>query len=106
MTETTDDQRWEPPSALMSGLPTPARVYDYWLGGKDNYPVDQEAGEQYAAIFPGIIDVARVQRYFLARAVRFLAGEAASASSSTWAPACQPWTTPTRSPSERRRAAA
>ena len=56
-------------------VPHSARIWNYWLGGRDNYPVDQEAGEQYAAIFPGIIDVARVQRHFLARAVRFLAGE-------------------------------
>jgi O-methyltransferase involved in polyketide biosynthesis len=57
-------------------VPHSARIWNYWLGGKDNYPVDQQAGDQYAAVFPGIIDVARVQRYFLARAVRFLAGEA------------------------------
>ena len=57
-------------------VPHSARIWNYWLGGKDNYPVDQEAGKQFAAVFPGIIDVARVERHFLARAVRFLAGEA------------------------------
>ncbi len=51
----------------------PARVYDWWLGGKDNYPVDREAGDQFGAVFPGIVDVTRASRQFLIRAVRFLA---------------------------------
>ena len=63
-------------SKIDTTVPHSARIWNYWLGGKDNYAVDQQAGDQYAAVFPGIIDVARVQRYFLARAVRFLAGEA------------------------------
>jgi hypothetical protein len=53
-----------------------ARVWNYWLGGKDNYPVDHEAGDQFAAILPSIVDVARASRAFLVRAVRYLAGEA------------------------------
>jgi S-adenosyl methyltransferase len=73
----TEDSPTPAPSPMIdTTVPHSARIWNYWLGGKDNYPVDQEAGDQYAAIFPGIIDVARVQRYFLARAVRFLAGEA------------------------------
>jgi hypothetical protein len=52
------------------------RVWDYWLGGKDNFPVDRDAGDQFAAILPSIIDVARASRAFLARAVRYLVGEA------------------------------
>ncbi|WP_242911435.1 SAM-dependent methyltransferase [Actinomadura terrae] len=60
-----------------TGVPHSARVWNYWLGGKDNYPVDQEAGDKYRAVFPGIVDVARAARHFLARAVRHLAGEVA-----------------------------
>ncbi|MDX2937417.1 SAM-dependent methyltransferase [Streptomyces ipomoeae] len=57
-------------------VPHSARIWNYWLGGKDNYPVDQEAGDAFRAVFPGITDLARDSRAFLGRAVRFLAGEA------------------------------
>lgn len=73
---TEDSPAPAPPPKIDTAVPHSARIWNYWLGGRDNYLVDREAGEQYAAIFPGIIDVARVQRHFLARAVRFLAGEA------------------------------
>ncbi|GAB2815233.1 SAM-dependent methyltransferase [Actinoallomurus bryophytorum] len=53
-----------------------ARVWDYWLGGKDNYPVDREVGDRIAAMFPDIVEHARMDRVFLGRAVRYLAGEA------------------------------
>ncbi|MGH4017547.1 MAG: SAM-dependent methyltransferase, partial [Pseudonocardiaceae bacterium] len=53
-----------------------ARVWNYWLGGKDNYPVDREVGEQVRAVIPGVVDTARAERGFLVRAVRYLAGEA------------------------------
>jgi hypothetical protein len=53
-----------------------ARVWNYWLGGKDNYPVDREVGEQIFAVLPDIVDAARAQRAFLVRVVRYLAGEA------------------------------
>ncbi len=56
-------------------VPHSARIWNYWLGGKDNYPVDRAAGDEYVQTFPGIVDIARHSRYFLARAVRFLAGE-------------------------------
>ncbi|MWA05626.1 SAM-dependent methyltransferase [Actinomadura sp. LD22] len=59
-----------------TSVPHSARVWNYWLGGKDNYPVDREVGEQVRAVYPGIVDVARHARAFLGRAVRFLAGEA------------------------------
>ncbi len=54
-----------------------ARVWNYWLGGKDNYPVDREAGERVAEMYPDIVQLARAARSFLTRAVRYLAGEAA-----------------------------
>ena len=65
----------EPPE-IDTSVPNSARIWNYWLGGKDNYPVDRLAGDKYRAIYPEIIDVARASRQFLARAVRFLAGEA------------------------------
>ena len=52
-----------------------ARVYNYWLGGKDNFAADRAAGEQAIKAFPNIPLSARANRAFLARAVRFLAGE-------------------------------
>lgn len=52
-----------------------ARVWDYWLGGKDNYPVDREVGDQIAEMLPDIVEQARADRVFLGRVVRYLAGE-------------------------------
>jgi hypothetical protein len=57
-------------------VPASARIWNYWLGGKDYYPVDKEAGDQFARFFPGVFELARTSRYFIARAVRYLAGEA------------------------------
>jgi hypothetical protein len=54
----------------------PARVYDYWLGGKDNFAADREAAERVLAAAPGLRMRVRANRAFLARAVYFLAGEA------------------------------
>src|SRR6266545_1639058 len=53
-----------------------ARIYNYWLGGKDHYPVDREMGEQIRAILPEIVEISRVQRAFLIRVVTYLAREA------------------------------
>ena len=53
-----------------------ARIWNYWLGGKDNYAVDREAGDKVAAMLPSIVAQARADRAFLGRAVRYLAGEA------------------------------
>jgi hypothetical protein len=50
-----------------------SRIYDYWLGGKDNFAVDREAAEQAIAAYPPIVAGVRAQRAFLARAVRYLA---------------------------------
>ncbi|MEU8383544.1 SAM-dependent methyltransferase [Streptosporangium sp. NPDC048865] len=57
-------------------VPHSARIWNYLLGGKDNFAVDREAGERVSAVFPGMVDVARHSRYMLARVVRHLAGEA------------------------------
>jgi hypothetical protein len=52
-----------------------ARVYNYWLGGKDNYAADREAAEQAIAANPGIVTDVRANRAFLSRVVRYLAAE-------------------------------
>src|SRR5580700_845545 len=54
----------------------PARVYDYWLGGKDNFEADRIAGEETIAAYPAIRASARANRAFLARSVNYLAAEA------------------------------
>ncbi|MGH3168019.1 MAG: SAM-dependent methyltransferase [Trebonia sp.] len=53
-----------------------ARVYDYWLGGKDNFSVDREVGDQALEAYPGLAQSVRANRAFLARTVRYLAAEA------------------------------
>jgi hypothetical protein len=65
---------WSP--KIDSSVPHSARIWNYWLGGKDNYPVDEAAGDAFRELFPGITDLARGSRAFLGRAVRHLAGEA------------------------------
>jgi hypothetical protein len=54
----------------------PARRYNYWLGGKDNFAADRASGDAIAAAWPSAPVAARENRRFLGRAVRFLAGEA------------------------------
>jgi hypothetical protein len=57
-------------------VPHSARIWNWFLGGKDNYPVDRQAGEKFVELFPGMVDIARQSRYMHARVVRHLAGEA------------------------------
>jgi hypothetical protein len=66
----TDEQ-----SKIDITVPHSARIWNYWLGGKDNFAVDREAGDQYVEFFPGIVDIARADRAFLGRAVRHLVGD-------------------------------
>ncbi|MFC9850649.1 SAM-dependent methyltransferase [Streptomyces prasinus] len=68
--------REEVGAGLQTDRPHSARVWNYLLGGKDNHPVDSEAGEVILKTFPEFAAVARLQRRFLARAVRFLADTA------------------------------
>lgn len=65
-----------PSPQIDSSVAHNARVWNYWLGGKDNFDPDRQVGEHVRRMFPVIGDVARADRRFLARAVRFLAGEA------------------------------
>lgn len=55
-----------------SARPSPARVYDYWLGGSHNFSVDREFAEKAIAAYPDLPQVMRHNRGFLQRAVRFL----------------------------------
>jgi O-methyltransferase involved in polyketide biosynthesis len=57
-------------------VPHSARIWNYWLGGTDNYPVDRAAGDAFLEVYPAMVDVARAARAFLSRTVSYLAGEA------------------------------
>jgi hypothetical protein len=56
--------------------PHMARVYDFWLGGKDNFAADRAVAEQVASAYPDVLAAVRAQRAFLARVVHFLVAEA------------------------------
>jgi hypothetical protein len=58
-----------------TSVPHIARVYDYWLGGKDNFAADRELAQQVIAVYPNIVSSVRANRAFLARAVRFMVAE-------------------------------
>jgi SAM-dependent methyltransferase len=60
------------PADIRTDIAHPARVYDYWLGGKDNFAADRAAAEQVMQVMPEILDTVRGNRQFLLRAVRFL----------------------------------
>jgi len=64
------------PASFDTGVAHPARVYNYWLGGKDNYEADRQAAEHAVAANPNILPGVRANRAFLRRAVEYLAGEA------------------------------
>ncbi|MEO3787377.1 SAM-dependent methyltransferase [Actinocorallia sp. B10E7] len=55
--------------------PHPARMWNYWLGGTDNFPIDRQVGDQVIAAFPAAREVARQSRACLGRMVRYLAEE-------------------------------
>ncbi|GAA5050302.1 hypothetical protein HNP84_004107 [Thermocatellispora tengchongensis] len=57
-------------------IPHSARVWDYWLGGTENYPADREVGDQILRVMPDLPVNARAERQFIRRVVRYLAGEA------------------------------
>ncbi|MEV0611946.1 SAM-dependent methyltransferase [Nonomuraea sp. NPDC050404] len=64
------------PDKIRPQIPHTARVWNYWLGGKDNFAADREVGDRVKEIFPVVIELARADRLFLGRAVRYLAAEA------------------------------
>jgi hypothetical protein len=61
---------------ISTDRPSPARVYDYSIGGKDNFEIDRTVARMVGEVFPEGVDAARANRRFLYRAVRFLAREA------------------------------
>jgi len=73
------DSEAEVRAGRIAGLDTsvahPARVYDYWLGGKDNFAADREAAERVLAVTPGLRYRVRANRAFLGRVTRFLAAD-------------------------------
>ena len=69
----TDEQEI---AKLDTSVPQTARIWNYWLGGKDNFEVDRQVGEEILKYQPAIADNARHCRAYLVRVVRFLAGEA------------------------------
>jgi hypothetical protein len=76
---TTEKDPVNTPSAAPDGIdvtsPHPARMYDYYLNGKDHWAADREAAEQVLAVAPEVRAIARANRAFLHRAVRYLAGD-------------------------------
>ena len=69
LTDTAPDHLFDP------SVPHPARVYAYWLGGKDHYLADRHAAEEVIRRRPQVVEGARANRAFLSRVIRFLAAE-------------------------------
>jgi hypothetical protein len=67
---------WEDPFEIDTSVAHPARRYNYWLGGKDNFEADRASGDAVAAAFPAIKTTAIENRNFLRRVVTFLVNEA------------------------------
>lgn len=68
------DSDWH--TTFRPDIPSSARIYDYFLGGKDNFPADREAAEEIAGYLPAIREAAHINRAFVRRAVRYLVKEA------------------------------
>lgn len=75
MTESSAARGQQAPK-LDTTVPQTARIWNYWLGGKDNFAADRQVGDGIRAAYPEIVQNALASRAFLARAVRYLAGEA------------------------------
>jgi O-methyltransferase involved in polyketide biosynthesis len=74
MTDDASDDRLQA-TEIDTSVSHSARIWNYWLGGKDNYEVDRQVGDQILGFVPELVRSARADRMFLARAVRYLAGE-------------------------------
>jgi O-methyltransferase involved in polyketide biosynthesis len=70
-----DDRRALASAKINTSVPHAPRIWNYWLGGKDNFAVDREIGDRMAAMYPDIVRLARADRAFLGRAVRHLVEE-------------------------------
>jgi hypothetical protein len=71
-----DEARDDLSRTLNTSVPHSARIWNYLLGGKDNYQADREAGNMVAQVFPGMVTLTRQSRLMLVRVVEYLAGEA------------------------------
>jgi S-adenosyl methyltransferase len=81
-TEDTTNRSWgwtatpdQPTVDLRTDRPHTARIYDYFLGGKDNFPADREAAEQAIAVYPNASATALANRAFMTRVVRHLTAD-------------------------------
>jgi hypothetical protein len=63
------------PTEIDPSVPQSARIWNYWLGGKDNYEADRAAGDAVLAQISDIADGARTERAFLIRVVRYMVAE-------------------------------
>lgn len=70
------DESERAPAGLDISVPHSARMYDWWIGGKDNFAVDRELGARFAQAIPSIPVMARENRKFMERVVRYLSAQA------------------------------
>ncbi|RKN03147.1 SAM-dependent methyltransferase [Streptomyces radicis] len=70
-----DDDAPKAVPTIDASVPHSARIWNYLLGGKDNYQADRDAGDRVAAVFPGMVQLTRHSRAFIGRVVRHLAEE-------------------------------
>jgi hypothetical protein len=71
-----EEGRLDLAAKINSSVPHAARIWNYWMGGKDNFEADRAAGDAVAKVYPDIVTMARQSRRFLIRAVRYLAADA------------------------------
>jgi S-adenosyl methyltransferase len=71
-----DGEAQDVPRVLNTSVPHSARIWNYLLGGKDNYQADRDAGNMVTRVFPGMVTMTRQSRLMLIRVVEYLAGEA------------------------------
>lgn len=71
-----DDESEQAPAGLDISVPHSARMYDWWIGGKDNFAADRELGARFAQAIPSIPAMARENRNFMHRVVRYLSAQA------------------------------
>jgi O-methyltransferase involved in polyketide biosynthesis len=76
VTDSTLPAGTEQSPRIDANVPHTARIWNYWLGGKDNFAADREVGDKIRAFLPDIVLSARADRAFLNRAVRYLVTEA------------------------------
>ena len=88
MSGSSPESHRRPSPRLDTGVPHSARVWNYLLGGTDNFAADREICDVLMQMFPGIIQIAREQRRFLLRSVRYLSGEAGIRQFLHLGPAC------------------